>query len=129
MRTRSRMFMNVARGLIAAIALGTAGAASANHYPDLPKSLRRKDRAVLDGLSRLTYGESTYITLAANTCDCLELTCDEGHFMIGCGGEMDPSNVGMLSSARRTSRETCLVCGCVWDQPADLRATPVCAGF
>jgi len=128
MRTKSRMFMNVARGLIAALALGTAGAASANHYPDLPKSLRRKDRAVLDGLSRLTYGESTYITLAANTCDCLELTCDEGHFMISCGGEID-LYTGMLTASRRTSRETCHVCGCAFVDGASLTATPVCAGF
>jgi hypothetical protein len=126
MRERSRMFMNVARGLVAALALVTAGAASADHYPDLPKSLKRKDRAVLEGLSRLTYGESTYITLAANTCDCLELTCDDGHFMIGCGGEID---LGMLTASRRTSRETCHVCGCAFVDGASLTATPVCAGF
>jgi len=128
MRTKSRMFMNVARGLIAALALGTAGAASADHYPDLPKSLRRKDRAVLDGLSRLTYDESTYITLAANTCDCLELTCDDDHFMLSCGGEID-LYMGFLTSSRRTSRETCLVCGCAVLDGANLTATPVCAGF
>src|SRR5262249_25270050 len=76
-------------GAIAALVLATAGPVLADHYPDVGGTLRRKDRNVLEGLRRLTYGQSTYITLAANTCDCLELTCDEDHFMLSCGGEID----------------------------------------
>jgi len=121
--------MHVAGGLLAALVLTTAGPAAANHYPDVRGSVKRKDRSVLDGIRRLTYADSTYMTLDPDTCDCLELTCDEGHFMLGCGGEMDPYNSGWLTAARRTSRETCYVCGCAGEEPVDLRATPVCAGF
>src|SRR5262249_51353498 len=118
---------SVCCGLLATIVLATAGPAAADHYPAVPRSLQRKDRATLDGLSRLTYGASQYITLAPDACDCLGLTCDDGHFMIACGGEGSP--IGILTSSRRTSRETCLVCGCVGDDGGDLTATPVCVGF
>jgi len=115
-------------GAIAALVLATAGPVVADHYPDVGGGLRKKDRNVLEGLRRLTHGDSTYITLAANTCDCLELTCDDDHFMISCGGEID-LYTGFLTASRRTSRETCLVCGCAFLDGANLTATPVCAGF
>ena len=47
--------------------------------------------------------------------------------IVACGGEIDP--IGILTASRRTSRETCLVCGCSGEIPADLIATPVCSGF
>ena len=115
--------------LAVAVVLATAGLAAADHYPDVRRNVKRKDQAVLDGLRRLTYGESTYIDLPINTCDCLELTCDDGHFMLACGGEIDPYDAGILTASRRTSRETCLVCGCAAFDGVSLRATPVCAGF
>jgi hypothetical protein len=125
-RRRTRL-MQVCGGLLAAVLLGPAGPAAADHYPGVPRAVQRKDKGVLDGLRRLTYGDTQYITLDANSCDCLEPTCDEGHFMIACGGEIDP--IGILTASRRTSRETCLVCGCAGDGGADLIATPVCSGF
>jgi hypothetical protein len=48
--------------------------------------------------------------------------------MLSCGGELEPYYAGALNAVRRTSRETCLVCGCAWDY-ATIRATPVCVGF
>jgi len=127
--TRRRSGGRVRIALVAALLVVTAGLAAADHYPEVRKSVRRKDQAVLDGLRRLTYGESTYIDLVAGGCDCLELTCDEGHFMLACGGEVDPYDSGILTASRRTSRETCLVCGCAAYDGVVLRATPVCAGF
>jgi len=115
-------------GAIAALVLATIGPVAADNYPDVGGGLRKKDRSLLEGLRRLTHGESTYITLEANTCDCLELTCDEDHFMLSCGGEID-LYTGFLTASRRTSRETCLVCGCAVLDGANLTATPVCAGF
>ena len=105
----------------------TAVPAVADHYPSVPRAVQKKDRKTLDGLRRLTYAFTEYISLAPNSCDCLELTCDEGHLMVSCGGEINP--IGILTSSRRTSRETCLVCGCAGDPPADLSASPVCVGF
>jgi hypothetical protein len=113
--------------MLATIVLATAGPAAADHYPAVPRALQRKDRAVLDGLDRLSYADTQYITLAPDACDCLELTCDEGHFMLTCGGEVEP--IGILTASRRTSRSTCLVCGCVGDEGGDLTATPICVGF
>lgn len=111
------------------LVLTTAGLAAADHYPRVPRAVERKDRGTLEGLRRLTYAPSTSITVDAGLCDCLEPTCDGGHFMLGCGGEVLPFYGGLLSAARRTSRETCLVCGCAGLEPVELRATPVCAGF
>ena len=127
MRRRTRRTTAIA--LAAAVVLATAGLAAANHYPEVRKPVKRKDQGVLDGVRRLTYADSTYIDLAANTCDCLELTCDDGHFMTSCGGEIEPYDAGFLSAARRTSRETCYVCGCAAFDGVVLRATPVCMGF
>jgi hypothetical protein len=127
MRRRSRGPAAIA--LAAAVVLATAGLAAANHYPEVRRAVKRKDQGVLDGVRRLTYADSTYIDLAAGGCDCLELTCDDGHFMLSCGGEIDPYDSGILTASRRTSRETCLVCGCAAYDGVSLRATPVCMGF
>lgn len=115
--------------LLAALLLGTAGLAAANHYPPEPGSVRVKDRNVLSALRRLTYAYAYEQPLAADSCYCIEPTCDgDNHFMLSCGGEFDPPFSGLLTATRRTSRETCLVCGCAVI-PTTLRATPVCAGF
>jgi hypothetical protein len=127
MQRKGTSFMALPRGVLAAVVLATAGPAVADHYPDVPRRVERKDQGVLDALRRLTYGDSTYITLDPVTCDCLELTCEGDHFMLSCGGEISP--LGILTAVRRTSRETCLVCGCSGDLTADLTATPVCTGF
>jgi hypothetical protein len=115
--------------MLAALLVGaTAGVAAADHYPNVPRAVERKDKNVLESLRRLTYAESWHVDLAAGGCDCLEPTCEgDGQFMVSCGGELDPP-LGFLSAVRRTSRETCLVCGCAVDA-AVLRATPVCLGF
>jgi hypothetical protein len=123
MRSRSRVGM----ALAAAVVLATAGMAWADHYPDVPAKVHRKDHAVLDGLARMTYAYSSEATLTIGECNCLEPVCDAG-FMLSCGGELEPYYAGTLSAVRRTSRETCLVCGCAWDF-ATIRATPVCVGF
>ena len=115
------------RALAAVLVLATAGVAAADHYPRVGRGVERRDRAVLEGLRRLADVESWTLTLAPGECNCLEPTCEED-FMIGCGGEVDPNGLGILTAARRTSRETCLVCGCAFDT-VDLRATPVCIGF
>ena len=123
MRRRSTIRMGLA---IAVVALAVAGLAQADHYPDVPAKVKRKDRDVINGLARMTYAEPYEMTLAGE-CGCLEPTCDGG-FMISCGGEVDPYDAGFLNAVRRTSRETCLVCGCAVEA-ATLRATPVCLGF
>ena len=128
MRSYSKAFMGLARGLCAALLLAAAFPAAADHYPAVRKGVQRKDQVVLDALRRLTHTEFFTTTLHPMTCGCLEPTC-EADFMLGCGGEMS-SYSGFLYASRRTSRETCLVCGCnIIDQPVELSATPVCAGF
>jgi hypothetical protein len=84
MRQRSSSFARVSRGLAVALALAVAGPAIADHYPDTRKSARRKDQGLLDGLRRLTYADSSSITVGPFLCGCLEPTCDGG-FMLGCG--------------------------------------------
>lgn len=106
----------------------TAVPAAADHYPNVRAGVQRKDRNVLEALRRLTYADSLNMTIDPLLCDCLEPTCD-GNFMLGCGGEVLPFHAGILTAARRTSRETCLVCGGAGPEPIELRATPVCAGF
>jgi hypothetical protein len=113
--------------LLAAVVLTAAVPAAADHYPSVPRGAQKRDRQTLDGLRRLTYAWTDYITLAPVSCDCLELTCGDGQLMTSCGGEIYP--IGILTAARRTSRETCLVCGCAGDAAADLAASPVCIGF
>ncbi len=113
--------------LTAAVALTAAVPAAADHYPPVPRGAQKRDRQTLDGLRRMTYAYTEYITLAPVTCDCLELTCGDGQLMTSCGGEIYP--IGILTTSRRTSRETCLVCGCAGDVTADLAASPVCIGF
>jgi hypothetical protein len=76
----------------------------------------------------MTRASSTSITVDALFCACHEPTCG-GDFMLGCGGEVLPFYAGMITAARRTSRETCLVCGCAGLEPVELRATAVCAGL
>jgi hypothetical protein len=110
---------------VAAIVLAMAGLASADHYPAVSRRVQKKDQAVLDALSRMTYAEPWEFELVSE-CNCFEPTC-EGGFMLSCGGEIESSYAGLLYAVRRTSRETCLVCGCA--DYAILRATPVCLGF
>lgn len=121
MRTRLTTFTAIALAL-------TATMATATHYPNVGGATRKKDRAALTALQRLSYAFSEHRELGPGMCDCMELTCDPGSFMLACGGEIEPFNAGELTAARRTSRETCYVCGCGW-VTATLRATPVCAGF
>ena len=111
--------------LAAVVVLATAGLAVADHYPDVSAATKKKDRAIINGIARMTYADPWEISLVSE-CNCIEPTCDGG-FMIACGGEIDPYYAGILTSARRTSRETCYVCGCA--DNATLRATPVCLGF
>jgi hypothetical protein len=113
--------------LAAAVVLATAGLASADHYPNVPGRVQKKDRAIIDGIARLTYAEPYEYGLSPEECNCIEPTCDGG-FMVSCGGEVEPQWAGWLSAVRRTSRETCYVCACAFDF-ATLRATPVCLGF
>jgi hypothetical protein len=123
---RSRNFVTLT---LAALVLATAGLAAADHYPDVPSTVKRKDRSALSALQRLSYADAYEETLEPSTCGCLEPTCDGGgQFMVSCGGEVEPFYAGILTAVRRTSRETCLVCGCAADW-ATLRATPVCLGF
>jgi hypothetical protein len=108
---------------VAVAVLATAGLARADgDHTTVPKRLAKKDHFVRDALNRMTYAIPYEITLF-QTCDCLEPTCDGG-FMLSCGGEVEPQNAGVLTSVRRTSRQTCYVCGCA--EFATLRATPVC---
>jgi len=113
--------------LAAAVLMATAGLAGADHYPDVLARVHRKDHAVLDGIARMTYAYSYEATLSIGECNCIEPVC-EGGFMLSCGGELEPTYAGALNAVRRSSRETCLVCGCAWDF-ATIRATPVCLGF
>jgi hypothetical protein len=113
----------------AALVLATAGLAAADHYPRVPRSVERRDHRVLDSLSRLIWADSQSIMVDLGGCDCLEPTCDDGTFMVGCGGEVVQLYGGFLNTVRRTSRGTCLVCGCAVVEPIELRATPVCAGL
>jgi hypothetical protein len=121
--------IRIAAGFLAmatvAMMLATA---HADHYPSVGRGVRRHDRSVMDGMARMTFAESYHATVAAGFCDCLEPACDGG-FMVGCGGEVLPFNGGSLAAARRTSRATCLVCGCAGAADIELRATPVCIGF
>jgi hypothetical protein len=129
-RTMTRIsngFRFACGGLLAAIVLVTAGPAAADHYPGVPRAVWKRDKSVLEGIRRMTFGDTQSITLGSDSCDCLEPTCDDGLFMIACGGEIDP--IGLMTASRRTSRETCLVCGCAGEGGAELIATPVCMGF
>jgi hypothetical protein len=121
--------IRITAGLLtmAAVAL-TLATAHADHYPSVPRGVRRHDRSIIEGMERMTFAESYHTTIAAGFCDCLEPSCDGG-FMVSCGGEVLPFNGGSLSAARRTSRATCLVCGCAGPADVELRATPVCIGF
>jgi hypothetical protein len=116
------------RMLAALLVLGTASLAAADHYPRVPRNVEKKDRSVLEALRRLTYTEAWSVTLGPGECNCLEETCEDGGFLISCGGEMEPTGPGLLTAVRRTSRETCLVCGCSLDT-VELKETLVCLGF
>ncbi len=114
----------------AALVLATAGVSAADHYGRVPRGVARKDRSVLEALHRLTYAPKYGITVEAGFCDCLEPTCDgPDDFMITCGAEIVPHYQGYLSAVRRSSRQTCVVCGCAQLEPIELTVTPVCAGF
>jgi hypothetical protein len=121
--------MNLIRGsrtvrlAIAAGMLALASMAWADgDHSEVPPRLQKKDHFVRDALDRMTYAYA-YETTLVESCDCLEPTC-EGGFMLSCGGEIDPPYSGFLSATRRTSRQTCYVCGCA--EYATLRATPIC---
>ncbi len=117
-RNGSAVAMVLAAGMLA---LASSALADGDHNT-VPRRLQKKDHFVRDALNRMTYA-IPYETTLVETCDCLEPTCDGG-FMISCGGEVDPPYAGFLNAVRRTSRETCYVCGCA--EYATLRATPVC---
>lgn len=125
-RTRTSI-VRACGALVTAVVLAAAVPAAADHYPPVPRGVQKRDRQSLDALRRLTYAYTEYVTLAPVSCDCLELTCGENQLMVSCGGEIYP--IGILTASRRTSRETCLVCGCAGDAQADLAASPVCVGF
>jgi hypothetical protein len=108
----------IAAGMLALASLAWAD----GDHSTFPQRLQKKDHFVRDALNRMTYAFA-YETTLVETCDCLEPTCDGG-FMLSCGGEIDPPYAGFLSATRRTSRETCYVCGCA--EYATLRATPIC---
>lgn len=114
--------------LTAVLVLATAGVAAADHYPRVPRNVERKDRSVLDALRRLTYNETVDVSMAAGECSCIEESCENGNFMMSCGGEMRPSDMGFLNAVRRTSQEACLVCGCA-AVDMEMRASLVCVGF
>jgi hypothetical protein len=123
-RRRPRTGMGMA---IAALVLSlTSVAGATDHYPSVPNRVHKKDHQVLDALARMTYAEPWEFELAGE-CNCFEPTCNNGGFMLSCGGEIEPPYAGLLFAVRRTSRETCLVCGCA--DLATLRATPICLGF
>ena len=125
-----RTFIRSSRPLVAAaLVLATAGIAAANHYPRVPRAVEKRDARVADALSRLIWADSTGMTVDLGQCDCVEPTCDDGTVMVGCGGEVVELYGGFLNTVRRTSRGTCLVCGCAVATPIELRATPVCAGL
>ena len=108
----------IAAGMLALASLAWAD----GDHTQVPNRLAKKDHFVRDALNRMTYA-IPYETTLVLTCDCLEPTCDGG-FMLSCGGEIEPQHAGVLTATRRTSRETCYVCGCA--EYATLRATPVC---
>jgi hypothetical protein len=109
---------------LAAALLATAGLAWADgDHSTAPPRLKKKDHFVRDALDRMTFADPTELTLFA-TCDCVEPVCDGG-LMLSCGGEIEPYFAGFLTAVRRTSRQTCYVCGCAVEL-ATLRATPVC---
>lgn len=124
---RPRPIVRAVTGLLAALVLAAVPAA-AQHYPAVKAAGQRKDRAMLESLRRLTFAESTNVYVAPFYCECVEPTCATG-VMLACGGEVLPFHTGFLTAARRTSRETCQVCGCAGAEPVELRATPVCAGL
>ena len=119
---KSGIRIRIAMAIVAGV-LATTGAVHADgDHSETPPRLQKKDHFVRDALNRMTYAIPYEITLD-QTCDCIEPTCDGG-FMLACGGEVDPPYAGFLSASRRTSRQTCYVCGCA--ESATLRATPVC---
>ena len=108
----------IAAGMLALASLAWAD----GDHSEVPPKLQKKDHFVRDALNRMAYAYA-YETTLVESCDCIEPTC-EGGFMLSCGGEIDPPNSGFLSATRRTSRQTCYVCGCA--EYATLRATPIC---
>jgi hypothetical protein len=129
-RKECTVFHRIIRSwLTVALLAVTISPALADHYPNVRPGVRRHDRSVLEGMARMTFAESYHLTVSAGYCNCFEPVCDGG-FMVACGGEVLPFNGGSLTAARRTSRETCLVCGCAAEGgDIELRATPVCIGF
>jgi hypothetical protein len=117
-RSAGRIAIAIAAGMLAL----TSPAWADGDHNEVPHRLAKKDHFVRDALNRMTYAFA-YETTLVETCDCLEPTCDGG-FMLSCGGEIEPQNAGVLTATRRTSRQTCYVCGCA--EYATLRATPIC---
>ena len=103
------------------LALASLAWADGDHSEVAPR-LQKKDHFVRDALNRMAYAFA-YETTLVSSCDCLEPTCDGG-FMLSCGGEIEPQDAGVLTATRRTSRQTCYVCGCA--EYAPRRATPIC---
>jgi hypothetical protein len=114
--------IRIAMAIVAGVLATTSVVHADGDHSETPPRLQKKDHFVRDALNRMTYAIPYEITLD-QTCDCIEPTCDGG-FMLACGGEVDPPYAGFLSASRRTSRQTCYVCGCA--ESATLRATPVC---
>ena len=110
---RTGASIGLALALVAGALATTSPVWDDGDHSEVPPRLQKKDHFVRDALNRMAYAVPYELTLE-ESCDCLEPTCDGG-FMISCGGEIDP---------RRTSRQTCYVCGCA--ENATLRATPVC---
>ena len=117
-RSAGRVAIAIAAGLLAL----TSPALADGDHSEVPPRLQKKDHFVRDALNRMAYAYA-YETTLVESCDCLEPTCDGG-FMLSCGGEIEPGDAGFLSATRRTSRQTCYVCGCA--EYATLRATPIC---
>ena len=114
--------IHAAMAIVAGILAMTTPARADGDHSETPPRLQKKDHFVRDAINRMAYA-IPYETTLVQTCDCIEPVC-EGGFMLSCGGEIDPPYAGFLSAVRRTSRETCYVCGCA--DAATLRATPVC---
>ena len=121
-RIRRTASIGLAMALVAGALATTSPVWADGDHNTVPPRLQKKDHFVRDALNRMAYAEPYELTLV-ESCDCLEPTCDGG-FMLSCGGEIDPPYAGFLSASRRTSRQTCYVCGCA--EYATLRATPVC---
>ena len=119
---RTGASIGLAMALVAGALATTSPVWADGDHSEVPPRLQKKDHFVRDALNRMAYAVPYELTLE-ESCDCLEPTCDGG-FMLSCGGEIDPPYAGFLSASRRTSRETCYVCGCA--ESATLRATPVC---